>query len=51
MEIREVEVDFFKYCRSCKHKNKSSNEEPCNECMEYPYNRNRETPYNYEKQE
>ena len=51
MEIREVEVDFFKYCRSCKHKEKFSTDEPCNECLASPMNIGSEKPVKYEQPE
>lgn len=35
-EILTKFVDFEKYCKDCKFKDKSENEEPCNECLGVP---------------
>lgn len=32
------EVDFHKYCEKCEHFSKKEDEEPCDECLEEPYN-------------
>ena len=29
-------VEFDKYCRTCKHKDKNDNEPPCDTCMQWP---------------
>ena len=47
-EIRDILVDYFTYCPICKHKEKSGNDEPCNECLSYPANVGSEKPVKYE---
>ena len=31
------EVDFNKYCKTCKHEEVKEVEDPCNECLDEPY--------------
>ena len=38
-----LEVDFKKYCKTCKHKELGEQFDPCNECLDYGYNLNSET--------
>lgn len=45
------EVDFFKYCPSCQHRDTPDVEEPCNECLTNPSNINSHRPVNYKEKE
>ena len=49
MENQYKLVDFKKYCETCKHKNISEVEDPCNECLDNGGNLNSERPINYEE--
>lgn len=42
-------VDFKKYCKTCKHKNKTEKEEPCNECIDNATNLHSQKPVRWEK--
>ena len=43
------EVYFDKYCKTCKHKKLKETEEPCDECLGEPLNRNTHRPVKYEE--
>lgn len=43
------EVDFYKYCKTCKHWNKLDYEYPCDECLDNPTNMNSHKPVNYQE--
>ena len=51
MDILYKEVDFWKYCDKCEHKDKASDAEPCNECLEHPCNIFSRKPVNYKPKE
>ena len=51
MDENMTEVQFFKYCDSCKYAKKHGYEDPCNECLEFPARYGTEKPFNYEKAE
>lgn len=38
MNEEYLEVDFKKYCKTCKHKELGEKFDPCNECLDYGYN-------------
>ena len=42
-------VDFGKYCKSCKHANKSEIEDPCFECMDEFINLHSDRPVKWEE--
>lgn len=44
------EVKFHEYCKTCKHRKKKNNEEPCEECLSEPTNLNTHKSVNYEKE-
>lgn len=48
MDILDREVDFNKYCETCKHKDKEEKKDPCNECLDYGFNVESEKPVKYE---
>lgn len=45
------EVDFAKYCATCKHENIAENKDPCCECMDYGCNIESCKPVNWEEKE
>ena len=48
MQISEYkEVDFDKYCKLCKFKNKLGHEDPCNDCLTCPVRTNTCKPINF----
>ena len=48
MEVIYKEVDFHRYCESCKHRVKKETEEPCSECLEETVNANTSKPVRWE---
>lgn len=44
-----LEVDFKKYCKTCKHKELGEQFDPCNECLDYGYNLNSRKPIRWEE--
>lgn len=45
MEVSEYkEVDFHKYCKTCKYSKNKDTDEPCDECLENPVNTNSHRP-------
>ena len=49
MESKQKIVDYYKYCKTCKHKNKAENEDPCWDCLTIPVNEDSHKPINYEE--
>lgn len=45
------EVYFDQYCKTCKHKEKKDNEEPCDECLDNPINVYSHKPVNYKEKD
>lgn len=43
------EVDFGKYCKTCKHKDKKEIEDPCCLCLEEPTNLHSQKPVKLEE--
>ena len=48
-EEKEKEVYFHQYCVDCKHRYKHEEEEPCDECLENPYNFGSHKPVKFEE--
>lgn len=48
-EIRDLEVDFKKYCAKCVHRNLNEAQEPCNTCLDYPLNQDSTKPINFKE--
>lgn len=48
-EIDYLLVDFKKYCKTCEHKDKKENEDPCAECLENPMNLYSQKPVKWEE--
>ena len=44
------EVNFFEYCRKCKHYKNLPWEDPCDECLENPCNEDSHKPINFEEE-
>lgn len=42
------EIDFFTYCKTCKHRGLKEIEDPCNECLDTPCNAESCKPLNWE---
>lgn len=42
------EVDFAKYCKTCKHEKKEGTEDPCNDCLVYAVNHYSSKPVHWE---
>lgn len=52
MEVNEIAtmiVDFERYCKTCKHKDKKENESPCDECLDSPMNLQSAKPIRWEE--
>lgn len=43
------EVDFMKYCKTCKHKDKKGDEQPCSNCLEVRTNLHSQKPILWEE--
>ena len=50
MEQLYREVEFNKYCETCKHKKKSEPDSPCDECLAEPTNLYTSKPVRWEEQ-
>ena len=47
-EIKEV---YYKdYCKKCKYAKLKEHEDPCNDCLEQPYNYNSHKPIHFEEE-
>ena len=49
MEEDYREVDFHKYCDTCKHRNLDEVKDPCNECLSEPINLYTDKPTKWEE--
>ena len=49
MEIFDKEVYYYKYCKSCKHKNDPEDSDPCHECLSNPCNEHSHKPVCWEE--
>lgn len=47
MNENTKEVNFFEFCPICKHDSADESSDPCNECLEHPYNENSKKPVNF----
>lgn len=43
------EVDFNKYCKTCKYEELYEEEDPCFECLDEPYNEYTDKPVKWEE--
>jgi len=44
-------VDFYTYCKACKHKDKNENDDPCNDCLNEPVNEDSHKPWYFEAED
>ena len=51
MENQQKEVYYDQYCYKCKFKNTEETEDPCNDCMNQPYNFDSHKPVNFKEEE
>ena len=51
MQSKNKIVNFYYYCQTCKHKDSSPYQEPCNECLSNPVNVDSRKPVKYEEDE
>lgn len=51
MENKTKIVDFNKYCRKCKHRDKHESEDPCWDCLDQPVNEDSHKPIYFEEKE
>lgn len=49
MEDNYKEVYFHQYCKSCKHFDKTEEEDPCFDCLDEPENLYSHKPVKYEE--
>lgn len=49
MEQKDFEVMFVNWCKKCVHRNLDEKMDPCNECLEQPYNENTTKPIYFEE--
>lgn len=45
------EVRYELYCKDCEYEKLNDYEDPCNECMEWPYREGTEVPFKFKKKE
>lgn len=48
-EIKDKEVDFYKYCNLCAYSDNAEYEEPCDECLTHTVNAGSTKPVCYEQ--
>ena len=48
-ETRKKEVFYSEYCLRCEHYPKSDQEEPCDSCLEQPFNYDSHKPINFKE--
>lgn len=48
-ETRKKEVFYSEYCLRCEHYHKSDQEEPCDSCLEQPFNYDSHKPINFKE--
>ena len=47
----DKEVNFYKYCDICIHKDLDEKNDPCNECLTIPFNYGTEKPIYFQERE
>lgn len=48
MDVEYKEVDFEKYCKTCKYEKLEEKFDPCNECLDEPVNLQSGKPVRWE---
>ena len=51
MENKTKFVDFNKYCRKCKHRDKHESEDPCWDCLDQGWNEDSHKPIRFEEKD
>lgn len=51
METYTKEVYYYLYCDTCINRDTDAGDDPCNECLNNPYNDDSHKPINYRKEE
>lgn len=51
LDCENKEVYFGEYCKKCEHFKVEDSEEPCNECLENPFNLYSHKPVNFKEKE
>lgn len=51
MDVEYKEVNFEKYCKTCKYKDLDAAKDPCNECLENGMNVQTEKPTEWVEKE
>lgn len=51
MDDDYIAVDYKSYCKTCKHQEKASWEDPCFECLDTPTNYGSTKPIGWEEKE
>ena len=49
MQTRTKEVNYNKYCRTCKYRSTKETDDPCNECLTQGWNVDSRKPIRYEE--
>ena len=49
MRIDHKEIDFYKYCKTCKNRKTKEDEDPCHECLNKPMMYCSSKPLNYKE--
>lgn len=44
-------VEFWRYCETCEYKDLDENKEPCEGCLEEPWNEYTSKPINWKKKD
>ena len=44
-------VEFWRYCETCEYKELDENKEPCEECLDHPWNEYTSKPINWKEKE
>ena len=51
MEIVDKEARFDLYCHKCKYHLTKEEDDPCRDCLNYPYNAHSQKPVRYKEDE
>ena len=51
MKNAKKEVFFEIYCPKCKNENTDESEDPCNDCLGYPYNIDSHKPIHFKEKD
>lgn len=51
MELTDKEVFYYEYCSKCKYWPLNEDDEPCDECLNQPYNEHSHKPIMFKPKE